>query len=278
MAFKWDLAVIGSGIVGLSSTYQIMKENPGLKIVIIDKESTYAQGNTGKSAAGFRDLFSSDINFKLSSSTISFYRHLQNDLGVDLGMHTCGYLYLIDDEVSKSGTFLPVLKRSRSRFLDRDDLSPLDSLRFNPEKDQAEIMGLKNIDKGFLGENCGIIEPDRISRFYYEQLVKMGVKFMFGTTVSQIELSPIKPLDYPGEPFIWQDVHVRSIKTDKGDIEAEKYLVAADVWTTYLLEKTGIDSHVRPKKRQVFQISGGPIEKLVRSSLIKGENIMPFTV
>jgi glycine/D-amino acid oxidase-like deaminating enzyme len=278
MAFKWDLAVIGSGIVGLSSTYHIMKENPGLKIVIIDKESTYAQGNTGKSAAGFRDLFSSDINFKLSSSTISFYRHLQNVLGVDLGMHTCGYLYLIDDEVSKSGTFLPVLKRSRSRFLDRDDLSPLDSLRFNPEKDQAEIMGLKNIDKGFLGENCGIIEPDRISRFYYEQLVKMGVKFMFGTTVSQIELSPITPLDYPGEPFIWQDVHVRSMKTDKGDIEAEKYIVAADVWTTYLLEKTGIDSHVRPKKRQVFQISGGPIEKLVRSSLIKGENIMPFTV
>ena len=98
MVFKWDLAVIGAGIVGLSSAYHIMETNPGLKVVIIDKGSTYAQGNTGKSAAGFRDLFSSDINYKLSSSTISFYRHLQNDLGINLGMHSNGYLYLVDDD------------------------------------------------------------------------------------------------------------------------------------------------------------------------------------
>ena len=123
MAFKWDLAVIGSGIVGLSSTYHIMN--------IMH--------------------FSENLSNITGNKQTRFY-------------HTCGYLYLIDDQVSKSGTFLPVLKRSRSRFLDRDDLSTLDSLRFNPEKDQAEIMGLKNIDKGFLGENCGIIEPDRISR------------------------------------------------------------------------------------------------------------------
>lgn len=278
MAIKWDLAVIGAGIVGLSSTYHIMKKNPRLKIVIIDKGPTYAQGNTGKSAAGFRDLFSSDINYKLSSSTIGFFRHLQDDLGVNLGMHTCGYLYLLDDEAAKSDAFHPVSRRSRTRFLDRDDLSPLDSLIFSPEKDIAEIMNLKNIDRGFFGENCGIIEPDLIARFYYDELVKMGVRFMFGTTVNQIELSPVTPLDYPGEPFIWQDMHVKSLKTDRGEIEAEKYLVAADVWTTYLLEKTGVDSHIRPKKRQVFQISGGPIEKLVKSSLVKGENIMPFTI
>lgn len=278
MALKWDLAVIGAGIVGLSSTYHIMETNPGLKVLIIDKGPTYAQGNTGKSAAGFRDLFSSDINYKLSSSTISFYRHLQKDLGINLGMHTNGYLYLVDDETAGSKMFDPILKRSKSRFLSIEELAPLDSLNFTPDQDQAQIMGLKNIDQGFLGENCGIIEPDLITKFYYEELLKMGVKFMFGTTVNQIELSPVQPLDYPGEPFIWQDIHVKSLKTDNGEIEAEKFLVAVDVWTTYLLEKTGIDSHIRPKKRQVFQISGPPIKKLVKSSLMKGENLLPFTI
>ncbi|WP_393972127.1 FAD-binding oxidoreductase [Oxyplasma meridianum] len=278
MALKWDLAVIGSGIVGLSSAYHIMETNPGLKVVIIDKARTFAQGNTGKSAAGFRDLFSSDINYKLSSSSIAFYRHIQNDLGVNLGMHTSGYLYLLDNETASSNLFDSVIKRSKSRFVTRDGLAVFDSLNFNPDKDAAEIMNLKPVDQGFLGENCGIIEPDLIAGFYYNNLIKMGVKFMFDTTVNQIMLSPTNPLNYPGEPFIWQDLQVKSLNTDKGEIEAERYLVAADVWTTNLLDRTGIDSHIRPKKRQVFQISGGPIQKLVRSPIIKGERIMPFLV
>ena len=57
----FDVAVIGAGIVGLTSAYYIKKNNPDVNIVAIDKAPTYAQGNTARSAAGFRDMFSSEV-------------------------------------------------------------------------------------------------------------------------------------------------------------------------------------------------------------------------
>ena len=40
-----------------------------------------------------------------------------------------------------------------------------------------------------------------------------------------------------------------------------EYIMAADVYTTGLLDKTGIDGHERPKKRQVFQITNEKIRE-----------------
>ena len=74
---RFDVIIIGSGIVGLSSAYHIKNNNPDVRVAVVDMAPTFAQGNTGKSAAGFRDLFSSEVNFKLSHSSIEFYKHIR---------------------------------------------------------------------------------------------------------------------------------------------------------------------------------------------------------
>ena len=84
---RFDVIIVGAGITGLASAYHIKKMNGNLKIAILDKKPAYCQGNTAKSAAAFRNLFSSDVNRKITQSTIEFYRHIQNDLKIDLGMH-----------------------------------------------------------------------------------------------------------------------------------------------------------------------------------------------
>ncbi|MCL4332760.1 MAG: FAD-binding oxidoreductase, partial [Candidatus Thermoplasmatota archaeon] len=78
---KYDVVVIGAGIVGLTSAYHIKKNNPDVAIAVVDRAPTYGQGNTAKSAAGFRDVFTSDVNFKLSNGSISFYREIQETVG-----------------------------------------------------------------------------------------------------------------------------------------------------------------------------------------------------
>ncbi|MCL6002961.1 MAG: FAD-binding oxidoreductase [Candidatus Thermoplasmatota archaeon] len=273
---KYDLLIVGAGISGLSSAYHIKADNPDLNICIVDKWSTYAQGNTAKSDAAFRDVFSSETNYKLASSSISFYRDTQKN-GFNLGMHFNGYLFLMEESKLNSPTVQNLLKKVDSRIIGKDEISGL-GIQTNPDKDAARIMNLKNIDGGFVGKNCGIMEPDLLASYYVKELESMGVEFMFNTRVKRLNLSPRSKLNFPGEPFIWQEKVIESIATDNAEIFADHFLLATDVWTNDLLAPLGIDSFTQPKKVQVFQVQGEGITKMITKNVTGEEEIFPFTI
>lgn len=275
---RFDVAIIGAGIVGLSSAYYLKRENPDLNVVVIDRSPTYAQGNTARSAAGFRDMFASNLNFSLSHSSIGFYRHVQEELKNDLGMEFVGYLFLMNRDDPRLKLLEEVSRKTEVERLDLDVLTGYDFLKTKLDSDTKNLMNLSDIDVGILGKNCGTIEPELLADFYYNSALRLGVQFMFNTTVKEFRLQPVNPIDYPGEPFLWQKKHVRYIETNAGNIEADVFISATDVWTTELLDPTGIDSHTRPKKRQVFQISGPNVEKVLHGWDRNESGVLPFTI
>lgn len=279
---KYDVIVIGAGIVGLTSAYYIKKDNPDLDILVVDKYASYAQGNTSKAAAGFRDLFSSDPNFKLAKSSISFYDHVQNDLKFNLDMKYIGYMYLLDDVTRKKyNTIIEGLERkTKTKRLSREEISYFfPSIKMDPDSVSMEVMKLRPIVEAFVGLNCGIIEPDLISNYYYGELEKMGVEFRFSTKIDRLNLEPVNKLEYPGEPFVWQEKKISSIMSGSESFMADNYVVAADVWAPLLLDPLGIDSFSRPKKRQIFQIKGENVEKaLFNEKKFNEDGILPFTI
>ena len=44
---KYDVAIVGAGIVGLSVAYNLLEQNSNLKIVVFEKEDTIAKHQTG---------------------------------------------------------------------------------------------------------------------------------------------------------------------------------------------------------------------------------------
>jgi len=268
---KYDVVVIGAGITGLSSAYHLKKKDSSLKILVVDKFKTFSQGNTAKSAAAFRDFFTLRENQVMAQTAINFYKHLQNDMDVDLGMKFTGYLFLFDHE--KAGDFIS--KYPHSRFVD-EDLSEIFNL--NIDKDTREVMGIDSIKSAVIDENAGIIEPDLLSKWYYDRLLEMGVNFMFNTFVKKLVLAPDTSLNYPGEPFNWQKSEIKYAETDKGILESDFYVLCTDVWTTALLNPVGIDSHLRPKKRQIFQITSPGIQKLIGKNIFNDSGVFPFTI
>ncbi|MCL5789059.1 MAG: FAD-binding oxidoreductase [Candidatus Thermoplasmatota archaeon] len=273
---KYDLVVVGAGISGLSSAFHIKKDNPDLEICVVDKWGTYAQGNTAKSDAAFRDVFNSEINFKLASSSISFYRDVQRR-GFSLGMHFNGYLFLMDEKSLSSPVIARLLRKVKSRLIEKEEISDL-GIKTDPDKEAARIMNLKNVDGGLVGENCGIMEPDLLAKYYVNELEGMGVDFKFNTRVSRLNLSPRERLNFPGEPFIWQDKFVEYVETNRGNIYADQFLLATDVWTSDLLSPIGIDAFTRPKKVQVFQVEGDDISKMLKRKVTGDEELFPFTI
>ncbi len=273
---KYDLVVVGAGISGLSSAYHIKLDNPDLRICILDKWGTYAQGNTAKSDAAFRDVFTSDTNYKLASASISFYKDIQ-DKGFNLGMHSNGYLFLMDEERLNSVAVKKILKRVKSKIITREEIADL-GIQVDPDPEASKIMNLRNISGGLVGENCGILEPDLLASYYFQQLKKLGAVFKFNTKVEKLNLAPRSRLNFPGEPFIWQDKVVESLHTSAGDISADQFLLATDVWTSDLLSPLGIDAFTQPKKVQVFQLQSDGISKMISRRVTGIEDIFPFTI
>lgn len=275
---KYDVVVVGAGITGLTSAYHLVKENPGLRVLVIDQARSFAQGNTGRATAGFRDLFSSDLNFNLASSSISFYRKVQESAEYDMGMQFVGYMFLLNDDDSRLDVLDEVKRKTRVMVLGEDDLKGISSLSVDMSGEEANLLGIKPAVSAYVGLNCGIFEPDLVSGYYYTELKQMGVNFLFSTMVQGFRIEPANPMDYPGEPFLWQEKTVRFLETSKGRVEADFFVLATDVWTDLLLDPVGIDSHMRPRKRQVFQVGGPEVRKMLTEFSIGDSGIFPFTV
>ncbi|MFQ5711896.1 MAG: NAD(P)/FAD-dependent oxidoreductase [Candidatus Geothermarchaeales archaeon] len=255
---KFDAIIVGAGILGTSTAYHLKLADPELKVLLIDRLSAAGQANTAKSAAQYRNYFSSEVNFLLADTSIDFYTHVQRELGFDLGLKQVGYLFLMGErEFSEKLRYIKSMdeKGVESRVYEREDLERM--LGLNPQIDaseEAKKMGLEGVDKGHFCIKAGLFKPDALTNFYEGQFKRMGGQTLYDTTVSSLILKPVEELGVPGEPHVWQDKRVVGVKTDRGDFYAEKVIVAAGAWSNTLLDPLGVDSHIKPKKRQIYVI------------------------
>jgi len=144
--------------------------------------------------------------------------------------------------------------------------------------EEAKIFGLENIDKGLLGQKCGGLDVDALVNFYEDAFKKLDGKILFNTTVSELILKPEKRLGIHGEPFVWQDKRIVGVKTNRGEYYGDSIILAPGAWANILLDRIGIDSHTKPKKRQVFVVGGPSLYPLLNVKGFNGQNILPFTI
>src|SRR6478736_4352333 len=111
---KYDIVIIGGGIVGLASAYNLLKEQPGLKIALLEKEKELAAHQTGHNSG----VIHSGIYYKPGSlkatNCINGYNMLldfckQNNIPFDL----CGKLIVATEEWE-----LPLLDNIYNRGLE----------------------------------------------------------------------------------------------------------------------------------------------------------------
>lgn len=282
MEKRWDVLVVGAGIIGLSTAYHIKKENPDLSVLVVDRKAAAAQADTAKSMAAVRDTFSSETNRLLAKSSIEFYQHVQNELHFNLNLELIGYLWLLTEREFKTFESIETEMRKqgiRLRAFDRKDLAGLiPDLVLDPNTEQSKLIGIESICKAVQGLDCGVVSPELIARFYEEEFKKLGGQMQVGTEVKSLRIEAKNKLDLPGEPYIWQEKVFSGAETSRGFIRADTIVVATGARTSILLDPVGIDCLVKPKKRQVFQIKGGTLDRLMNTKGFNELNTIPFTI
>jgi glycine/D-amino acid oxidase-like deaminating enzyme len=277
---KCDVLVVGAGVLGLSSALHLKRRNPDKRVTVIDRLGGPGQGNTAKSAGIFLNLFTTEVNRLLGDSTIDWFHHLQDDLGYDLSLHQCGYLYLLDEDRYRKLRASVEEVRGRGvevETFDREELAGMIPDLATELDDEAELMGLEPIERGVLGVRCGSVNTDALARSLEAEFKKMGGEVSYNTEAERLIVEPERRLGVRGEPFVWQDIRVAGAETSRGRVDAETTVVAAGTWSERLLDPIGFDTLARPKSRSIFVFKDQRLEKLREAEGFSGLNMLPFT-
>lgn len=276
----YDLIVIGAGIVGLASAYHFVRDRGG-SVLVVDERGGPGQGNTARSVGGFRlGLFTSSVNRLVSETTVRFYLDVQRN-GYDLGLHQVGYLILLDE--AKYNQYLAhvggLVTAGAAKILSPEELKRrIGFIELDLSDEESSLLGLKPIKGAVFSPLSGYLDVEKLVNFYFERLVELGVEFMFNTKAERLKLASVKKIGHPREPLAWQEKRIESVETSKGALEAERFILAAGIWTQELLDPLGVDSYVKPKKRQVFAVPiKGPLESFLNVPDFNSYGVMPMT-
>lgn len=99
MTQQVDVAIIGGAVMGASCAWWLTQMQPGLKVMVIERDPTYAQSATALSVASVRQQFSHATNVMISRFGIDFIRNFSDRIGQEggissLGLKENGYLFL----------------------------------------------------------------------------------------------------------------------------------------------------------------------------------------
>jgi glycine/D-amino acid oxidase-like deaminating enzyme len=256
LARTYDLIIVGAGILGLASARYILRQAPGLKVLVVDRLTGPGRGNTAKSAAAFRDLFTSPLNRQLSRASISSYETLQQS-GISLGLKKIGYLWLLT--ARQAPHFEAALK---NMALTAGEVTTLERREL-----ARRLPGLApgDLALGVLGHGCGILNQSLLIRYYAGEVATLGGQFRFGAEVGG---------------FLHGQGAIKGVKVGGESLSADTVVVATGAWMGATLALAGLTAPVVPLKRQLFAVKAqeSALARLLRVKGFNPHGTLPFTI
>ncbi|MBA4407328.1 L-2-hydroxyglutarate oxidase [bacterium] len=177
---KYDVIVVGAGIVGLASALKILEKNSALKLLILEKENGVAKHQTGNNSG----VIHSGIYYKPGSlkaqNCVNGYRMLiefceKNNVRFNI----CGKVI-----VATSENEIPVMEN----IIKRGEQNGLKGVRRLNREGLKEIEPHTDGVAGVFVPQTGIIDYTEVSEKYLELIKLLGANIEFNCRVENIIL------------------------------------------------------------------------------------------
>lgn len=213
--------------MGAASAYHLSRA--GVTDVVLLEADELASGSSGKPLGGVRAQFSDGTNIELGLRSLQFFRRFEQDVGVDIGLHTVGYLFALRDREDvarhEHGVALQNSLGVPSRVVD-----PAEATRRCPYLDpQAVLAGVWSPSDGFARAADAVRGLAAAAR-------ARGVRVRTGTAVTGIDA--VGGL---------ARVHL----SDGTDVLTPAVVCAAGAWSRTVGEMVGVDLPVTPRRREI---------------------------
>jgi L-2-hydroxyglutarate oxidase len=165
---KYDIAIVGGGIVGLATAYQIQKEFPKLNLIILEKESKLASHQTGRNSG----VIHSGLYYKPDSlrakncvkgreQLIEFAK--ENNIAHDI----CGKIVLATNQEEAKRLEALKINGEKNGLEDLQILTPQEFKKIEPKAEGAAALSVPQ---------SGIIDYKEVCNKFAELIKQMNPK------------------------------------------------------------------------------------------------------
>lgn len=225
---KPDVVVIGAGVVGASVAWHLACR--GVKVTLLDRGHGKGAGSSARATGGFRVQYGTAINIRLSLLSRAKLRTFREEVGVDPGYETAGYLWLATTTrelaILRDGCALQHLEG----VIEAEVVKTDDIRRLNPSVFDPKVIG------GTYCPTDGFLRPGAILDGYLHGARAMGAEVRWDTRVTGVERN--------GET-------ISAVLTDRGPVPCGAVVVACGPWSGEVGRMLGVTIAVEPLRRQV---------------------------
>ena len=174
----YDFAIVGGGIVGLSTAMSLSQKYPDKKIVLLEKEASWAAHQTGNNSG----VIHSGIYYKPGSYKAKFCREGNNAL-VEFCQHheiaheICGKV-IVATEAEEIPRLENIYKRGVANGLDVTMLNREEAREIEPHVDTLQAIYVKS---------TGIVDYKQVAEKYAELATKQGAELLKNSQVVDIQ-------------------------------------------------------------------------------------------
>lgn len=173
---KYDVAIIGGGIVGLATAYQILQEEPSTKLIILEKEDAEAKHQTGHNSGVIHSgLYYKPGSLKAKNCIDGYHMLLAFADKHNIPYDLCGKVVVATDESE-----IPELEKLYHRGIENglEGMKIIDSEEL--KEYEPHVTGVKAI----VVPQTGIIDYKLVAKKYLEDVQDAGGEIQFGFLVN----------------------------------------------------------------------------------------------
>ncbi|MFH1699500.1 MAG: FAD-binding oxidoreductase [Candidatus Zixiibacteriota bacterium] len=228
MTKNYDAIIIGAGIAGLATAFNLAQAKFG-SILVLEKEMFIGAGATAKCAGGIRAQFSSKVNIEVSMKSIEIFENFEQITGEPALYDQVGYMFILTEE-STVEPYMRAADLQQSLGLKIDIFDASDVKKIAPPVLTDDI-----IKATFHGKD-GLGDPHEFLQGYFRASKRLGVEILTETPANGIKIENSK---------------IVGVETSSGSFRTPVVINAAGPYSKLIGEMAGIKIPIEPIRRQI---------------------------
>lgn len=232
----YDVILIGGGVMACATAYYLRKMDDTIRVLIVERDPSYAQSSTVLSDGNTRIQFNLRENILISQYGLQVLATFADDMAVgdekpEIGFRQQGNLFLVDDagrETALSGLVTQQALGCQVDWLDAQSVHA-----------RYPFVAPDPIAGGTFGAQDGTMDPQAVLLAYRDKAVDLGAEYRVGEVAEVLA----------------EARGVTGVRLADGTtLQAPVVVNSSGAWGTQIARTLGIDLPVQPVMRHVFHL------------------------